>query len=88
MGGFYYKMEEFIVRATEESKSLTELLTVIARDINLLEDEEIFGNILDKIEKANEASFLVYTECLRYTSMSQKSISWIISWIKSQVQIE
>ena len=67
---FYYKMYVFITKATENTIALIEVVRVIAKDLNVLDDEEIFVNLLEKIEKANEASFL-FVECPTCTSTSQ-----------------
>jgi hypothetical protein len=65
-------MDVFITLATENSIAFIEFVRRIARDLNVLDDDEIFGNLLDKIQKTNEASFLVYrvSYCI-CTSMSQ-----------------
>jgi hypothetical protein len=57
---FYSKMDVFITKATENSIAFIEVVRRIATVQNVLDDDEIFGNLLDKIQKTNEASFLAY----------------------------
>jgi hypothetical protein len=81
---FYYKMYVFITKATENTIALIEVVRVIARDLNLLDDEEIFGNLLENIQKANEASFLVRGVSDMYVNVSVK---YIMDEIASQGDI-
>jgi hypothetical protein len=71
---FYSKMDVFITLATENSIAFIEFVRRIARDQNVLDDDEIFGNLLDKIQKTNEASFLVYRVCDMYVHVSTEQI--------------
>jgi hypothetical protein len=81
---FYSNMGVFITKATENLIELIEVVRVIARDLNVLDDDEIFGNLLEKIEKANEASFLVRGVSDMYVNVS---IKYIMDQIASQGDI-
>jgi hypothetical protein len=67
-------MDVFITLATENSISFIEFVRRIARDLNVLDDDKIFRNLLDKIQKTNEASFLVYGVCDMYVNVSEEYI--------------
>jgi hypothetical protein len=81
---FYSRMEYFVAKATENSIAFIEVVRVIAKDLNVLDDEEIFVNLLEKIQKANEASFLVRGVSDMYASVSVK---YIMDQIASQGDI-
>jgi hypothetical protein len=85
---FYSKMSIFITKATEQSIALIEIVRVIAKDTNTLEDDEIFGNLLDKVQKANEASFLVYGVSDMYVNVSDKYIMDRIASLDSMMNID
>ncbi len=69
---FYSKMSILINKSTDESNSFIELvkLLLLETGTNLLDDDEIFANLLDKIQKANEASFLVHQVSDMYVDVS------------------
>ncbi len=71
---FYSKMDVFITLATENSIAFIEFVRRIATVQNVLDDDEIFGNLLDKIQKTNEASFLVYRVPYMYVHVSTEQI--------------
>jgi hypothetical protein len=71
---FYSKMDVFISLDTENSIAFIEFVRRIATVQNDLDDDEIFGNLLDKIQKTNEASFLVYRVCDMYVNVSKEYI--------------
>ncbi len=71
---FYSEMDVFIIKATENSVALIEVVRRIARNPNDLDDDDIFANLLDKIKKANEASFLVYGVSDMYINVSTEHI--------------
>jgi hypothetical protein len=81
---FYSRMEYFVAKATENSIAFIEVVRVIAKDLNVLDDEEIFVNLLEKIQKANEASFLVRGVSDMYVNVSVK---YIMDQIASQGDI-
>ncbi|EFX64483.1 hypothetical protein DAPPUDRAFT_118125 [Daphnia pulex] len=82
---FYSKMNVFAAKATENSIVFIEVvIRVIARDLNVLGDDEIFGNLLEKIQRANEASFLVRGVSDMYVNVS---IKYIMDQIASQGDI-
>ena len=58
---FYSKMSVLISKSTEESKAFVNLVNAIKiNTTQLLDDEEIFENLMDSVQKATEASFLVH----------------------------
>jgi hypothetical protein len=85
---FYSKMSIFITKATEQSIALIEIARVIAKDTNTLDDDEIFGNLLDKVQKANEASFLVHGVSDMYVNVSEKYLMDRIASLDSMMSID
>ena len=71
---FYSKLSIFITKATEESIALIEISRVIERDVNALDDDEIYSRFMEKVEKANEASFLIHGVSDMYVNVSETYI--------------
>jgi hypothetical protein len=85
---FFSKISIFITKATEESLALIEILRVIERDVNGLDDDEIYLILLERVEKANEASFLVQGVSDMYVNVSEKHIMDRIASLDSMMKIK
>jgi hypothetical protein len=58
---FYSEMDVFITKATENSVALFEVVRQIARNLNDLDDDEIFANLLRQDGKGKRS----FIPCLR-----------------------
>jgi hypothetical protein len=71
---FYEKMSRFISKATEEIEALVEVVRVMSKDVSNLDDDEMFGNLLEAVEKSNQAAFLIHGVSEMYVNVSQNFI--------------
>ena len=67
---FYSKMSILISKSTKECFKALEAISIVSRYPQQLEDDEIFANQMENIQKANETSFLVHGVSEMYADIS------------------
>jgi hypothetical protein len=84
---FYEKMSRFISKATEDIVALVEVVRVVSKDVSNLDDDKMFGNLLEAIEKSNQATFLMHGVSEMYVNVSQKFIMDRVANLDSMMSI-
>jgi hypothetical protein len=84
---FYEKMSRFISKATEDIVALVEVVRVVSKDVSNLDDDKMFGNLLEAIEKSNQATFLMHGVSEMYVNVSQQFIMDRVANLDSMMSI-
>jgi hypothetical protein len=71
---FYKRMSDFISKATDEITGFVEVVRVMSKDVSSLDNDELFGNLLESVEKANQAAFLIEEVSSMYVGVSEQFI--------------
>ena len=71
---FYKRMSDFISKATDEITGFVEVVRVMSKDVSNLDNDELFGNLLESVEKANQAAFLIEEVSGMYVGVSEQFI--------------